>query len=105
MALRVKQGRKYYYQGRDYVGGEEVVVPEKYHRLLTHAKGPLEYTNTSTNPTDLPEKAPTAADGDDVAALRSEYEIVVGRRPFMGWDAAQLKDKMNTYRRRDMQAE
>lgn len=102
MALRVKPGRKYYYQGRDYLGGEEVVVPEKYHRLLTHAKGPLEHANTSRNPTDIPAKAQA---GDDVAALRAEYETTLGRRPFMGWDAAQLKDKINTYRRRDMVAQ
>jgi hypothetical protein len=31
---------------------------------------------------------------DDLAALRAEYERAVGRRPFMGWDAATLREKM-----------
>jgi hypothetical protein len=31
---------------------------------------------------------------DDLSALRAEYERAVGRRPFMGWDAATLREKM-----------
>lgn len=27
---------------------------------------------------------------DDMQALRAEYQRVVGKRPFMGWDAAKL---------------
>ena len=29
-----------------------------------------------------------------VSALREEYEAVVGKRPFMGWDADKLREKI-----------
>lgn len=36
-----------------------------------------------------------AAPPEDVMpALRSEYERVIGKRPFMGWDEATLRDKI-----------
>lgn len=31
---------------------------------------------------------------DDLAPLRAEYESVVGKRPFMGWDADKLREKI-----------
>lgn len=31
---------------------------------------------------------------DDLAPLRAEYEHLVGKRPFMGWDAAKLREKI-----------
>ena len=35
---------------------------------------------------------------DDLAALRAEYEEVIGKRPFMGWDAATLRAKLTVVR-------
>lgn len=35
----------------------------------------------------------TSSDAD-LTSLRAEYEKVVGRRPFMGWDAGTLREKM-----------
>lgn len=32
---------------------------------------------------------------DDLKALREEYEAKMGKRPFYGWDAATLREKMN----------
>lgn len=32
--------------------------------------------------------------GDDIAALRAAYEKKLGKRPFNGWDAATLRDKI-----------
>lgn len=32
--------------------------------------------------------------GDDISALRGEYEAKVGKRPFMGWDADTLRAKI-----------
>lgn len=34
---------------------------------------------------------------EDLAELRAEYERAVGRRPFMGWDAATIRERMNEY--------
>ncbi|WP_201455570.1 hypothetical protein [Roseovarius indicus] len=31
---------------------------------------------------------------DPISALREEYERVVGKRPFMGWDADKLREKI-----------
>jgi len=31
---------------------------------------------------------------DDIVALRADYERVVGKRPFMGWDAGTLRTKI-----------
>lgn len=38
------------------------------------------------------------ATGGDVAALRAEYEALVGKRPFMGWTADQLRDRIREAR-------
>lgn len=40
------------------------------------------------------EKGSGEPDGDDVAALRAEYESKLGKKPFMGWDAETLKAKI-----------
>jgi len=39
-------------------------------------------------------EAPKPAEPDEMAALRAEYERVFGKRPFMGWDAEALRQKM-----------
>lgn len=31
---------------------------------------------------------------DDLTALRAEYQEIVGRRPYHGWDADQLREKI-----------
>lgn len=51
-----------------------------------------------------PEAPKQPAEADDIAALRSTYETTVGKRPFMGWSAEDLKDKIGQYNRRDMRA-
>lgn len=45
-------------------------------------------------PQSPPSPAPQAPEVDDVAVLRAEYHQKFGRRPFMGWDAATLREKM-----------
>jgi len=40
-----------------------------------------------------PAPAPAPAAGG-LSALRDEYEKVVGKRPFNGWDAATLREKI-----------
>ena len=34
------------------------------------------------------------AEQDEMAELRAEYQRVVGKRPYMGWDADTLREKM-----------
>ena len=38
--------------------------------------------------------APPVEPKDDMTELRAEYERVVGKRPFMGWDADTLRTKI-----------
>jgi hypothetical protein len=37
---------------------------------------------------------PQPAGQDDLAALRADYERVLGKKPFHGWDAAALREKI-----------
>jgi hypothetical protein len=37
--------------------------------------------------------------------LRDDYHLLTGKRPFNGWDADTLREKMGEYRRRDMRAQ
>lgn len=39
--------------------------------------------------------APAPAGDDDIAKAREEYQRRVGKRPFNGWDAKTLRQKMN----------
>lgn len=42
------------------------------------------------------EMKPAAPDqDDDLSALRAEYQEVVGKRPFHGWDAETLRAKIS----------
>ena len=34
---------------------------------------------------------------NEMAALRAEYERAIGKRPFMGWDAGKLREKIEAF--------
>lgn len=40
------------------------------------------------------QEKPKAVSHDPMALLRAEYERVVGKRPFLGWDEKKLRDKI-----------
>lgn len=42
-----------------------------------------------------------AAQTDELPALRAEYQALIGKRPFPGWDAETLRQKMDEFRRGD----
>lgn len=42
---------------------------------------------------------------DPLAEARARYLAQTGKRAFMGWNAAQIAEKLATYNRRDMRAE
>lgn len=80
-------------------------------RLLTSIKR-AEYVNPVRDPVTLPPipdalktralagnfrsqpKVAETATSDDLTALRDEYQTKIGRRPYMGWDAATLRGKI-----------
>lgn len=74
---------------------EEVEVPPPPPEV---AQRIAEVTAPDLQPADVPPSV--AASGNesdgagDIVALRAEYERVLGKRPFYGWDAATLRDKM-----------
>lgn len=45
-------------------------------------------------PAEKMESSENTASQDELAAVRKEYEAVVGRRPFHGWDADELRKRM-----------
>lgn len=45
------------------------------------------------NRSDLTAEQP---DASDIAELRAEYQRIVGKRPFNGWDATELLAKINS---------
>jgi hypothetical protein len=55
-----------------------------YHRRDMRAEEPT--------PAPAPTSAPEAI--DNTAGLRAEYELLYGKRPFMGWDAEKLEAKI-----------
>ena len=38
--------------------------------------------------------SPKPPEADDLSALRAEYQDKFGKRPFMGWDAVTLREKL-----------
>lgn len=55
------------------------------------AEAPSQEAATSSGEVGASDEASSAG---DIAALRAEYEATLGKRPFMGWDAATLREKM-----------
>jgi hypothetical protein len=73
----------------------------RYARVLSR----LGYERTDLAADDAPPARKTAArpsvpsakkaeTGDDMAALRKQYQAVIGKKPFGGWDAETLKAKI-----------
>lgn len=60
--------------------------------------GKLGYERTDMQAADAQPKrkaSPKPAAAGDIKALRAEYQKVVGKRPFNGWDADTLKAKID----------
>jgi hypothetical protein len=68
-------------------------IAEKIKAAVVPPTPPDDPNPPPTPPNDPNPPTPPSAD-DDLAALRAEYEKAVGRRPFMGWDAVTLREKM-----------
>lgn len=60
--------------------------------------GKLGYERTDMQAADAQPKrkvSPKPAAASDIKALRAEYQKLVGKRPFNGWDADTLKAKID----------
>ncbi|APZ53130.1 hypothetical protein [Salipiger abyssi] len=58
--------------------------------------GNLGYEGRDMRAASEPEDTP-----DEMAALRAEYEAVIGKRPFYGWDAETLRAKISEHEAED----
>lgn len=103
MAIKMKALRAVYIQAhrKEYKAGQEfsVLSDDEADRLARRNKA--ERVGAAKNPTDLPE-SPAASAAPDLAAARREYEETVGRRPYHGWDVAELRSRANNYRTTNM---
>jgi len=90
--------REVRYAGRNVFPGEAFEASDKEAKLLV-AIGKAKPADISE-----PEVPAIPKTAEDIVALRGDYETMVGKRPFMGWDAAQIREKMAAYKRRDLKS-
>lgn len=64
-------------------------IPPPPKKVIDAAKSPLDHDGDGK-----PGGSTAPAQTDDLAALRSEYREVVGKKAFPGWDSATLKQKI-----------
>lgn len=61
---------------------------------VANGRAPLPYNADAPAPEPPPELAHRIEQLDDVAELRVRYRIATGKKPFHGWDAAVLREKI-----------
>ena len=74
------------YGTRRLVAGDEFEATRAHARVLS-AIGKARAAKAAPKPPAVPEH-------DEMTLLRAEYERVVGKRPFMGWDEAKMREKI-----------
>lgn len=103
MQLVVRPGREYLLGGRMYKGGETVDAPDKFVKILTAPKGPLEHpTQRRPATTDLPPEVMNRA------AVQSEPPAPAEARPPYPEPETQAPSsarRRDRYSRRDLTAE
>ena len=99
MKKRMKATAAMTYGTRRLKAGDEFVTTPRDARILA-AIGKAKYVTremraADPEPEPAPEPEPVPAPPiEDIADVRAEYERVVGRKPFMGWDIDMLRQKM-----------
>lgn len=114
--MLLRATRELRYAGRSVCAGQTFEASERDAIVLQAAKR-AEKAEV-LNRTDLPKPAePMPAPADDRDELRAEYQTITGKKPFPGWDAAEIRRRMamaaegkgeprtGEYLRRDMRAE
>lgn len=112
MSIKMTATRRYYRleDRREYAAGEPFYVvddreADKLERLRKAVRA--DGAEVKASPTDLPKAEPEPVPvpvsapptPSDIAAMRDEYEAVVGKRPFPGWKPDELRKRMDDYRR------
>jgi hypothetical protein len=96
MKLPMTATKAFAYAGRRLSAGDEFEAPRQDARALA-AVGRASY-RTADIPAapvqKMPEPPPGPEGDNDLPALRKEYEAVFGKRPFHGWGAETLVEKI-----------
>lgn len=88
------------YENRRLSAGDTFEVDSRFVRVLRATRKAVEVREPAVVPPPPPEVAEkiaaavAAAPTGDLAPLRAEYESIVGRRPFMGWDEGTLRERI-----------
>ncbi|MEO9230378.1 MAG: hypothetical protein ABI216_15740, partial [Devosia sp.] len=78
--------------GREYDFPESMIAGLEAEGYLTKAQPVLERQAFARAPEN--QAIASAPSNKDAQALRAEYEIVVGKKPFMGWQADELRKRI-----------
>lgn len=92
MKLEMTATKNLRYATRQLKAGDGFVASKR-DALILAALGRAEYGTRVIEAVDAPKKAEASGD-DGMKALREEYQRVVGKKPFGGWDAETIKAKM-----------
>jgi len=98
MMQRLRATKPLHYNTRRLVAGDEFEASDKDARLLIA----IRKAEAVRMPTHVPPPPPAVAakiaevvaPPDDMGKLRAEYEAVFGKRPFLGWSGAILREKI-----------
>ena len=84
------------YATRRLVPGEPFQAKDRDARVLT-AIGRAEYAREPGRIASPSQSLVAKAGGTEMKALRAEYERKMGKKPFTGWNEAQLREKMAAF--------
>ncbi len=98
--VKMRATRPLRYETRRLVAGDEFEVDRRHVKVLKAIKK----AEVVRAPAVVPPPSPVVAEKiaaafapvstGDLAALRAEYESVVGRKPFLGWGETVLREKI-----------
>lgn len=108
MKVKLEALKRQSYNTRRLEAGDVFEADRKFARVLIAQKRAREFSGEVARPAPEPEPAPADNDraseagseespaepASEINELRTEYERVVGKRPFNGWDAATLRERM-----------
>lgn len=98
--MRLRATREFRYNTRRLLAGDEFTASRRDGKVLVAIRKATAIRETA----DVPPPPPAVAEqigqafgplpSDELKALRQEYETRLGKRPFPGWSAEQLREKI-----------
>lgn len=95
MKLNMVATKPMRYGTRRLLAGDKFECPERHAKLFMILKRAKEHERAKVDIPPMPQGLKAqAAVSDETSALRAEYQAMLGRRPYHGWDAAELRRRM-----------